>query len=280
VNPAAATATGVGLVVERGAGPALRHGGLVAARNVRVAVRNPRSVLATVVFPLIFFFGFLAVFRRTLEARGLDYEQYLPPIVVIQAMFFTGLASAAALADDRLRGLLERCRSLPINRWAPLVGRVAADVGRAAVSIAVLLAAATAIGFRFEAGPVAAAGFVAVALLFAVAACAAFGAVGLAAPDPQAVLPTLALPYLVLLMLSTGFVPVEGFPGWLQPVVRWQPVSLTAEALRALAAGGSTAVPVLRAVAVLAVLAGAFGLVGSRAYRDGAGTGAGAGRAS
>jgi ABC-2 type transport system permease protein len=254
-------------VGERGVEAALRHGGLVAGRNVLVSVRHPRTVAAALVFPLIFFFGFLAVLRRSLEARGVDYEQYLPPIVVIQAMFFTGMSSAAVLADDRLRGLLDRCRSLPINRWAPLVGRVAADLARAAVSVAVLLAAALAVGFRFEAGAVAAVGFVLVALLFAVVACAGFGAVGLAARKPEAAIPTLMLPYLVLLMCSTGFVPVEGFPGWLQPVVRWQPVSLTAEALRALAGGGPTAVDVTRAVVVLVALSAAFGTLGARAYR-------------
>lgn len=252
---------------ERGVAAALRHGGLVAGRNLRVGLRHPRTIFTATVMPLIFFFGFLAVLRRSLEARGLDYEQFLPPIVVIQAMFFTGMASAMLLADDRVRGLQERCRSLPISRWAPLVGRVAADLARAVASVAVLLVAAVAVGFRFEAGVLAAAGFVGVALLFAVAACAGFGTAALAARDPEAVLPTLALPYLLLLMLSSGFVPVEGFPGWLQPVVRWQPVSLCAEALRALSSGGPTTAPVVRAVVVLAGLTAVFGVLGARAYR-------------
>jgi ABC-2 type transport system permease protein len=252
---------------ERGVAAALRDGGLVAGRHLRVSVRRPRMILTATLFPLIFFFGFLAVLRRSLEARGLDYEQFLPPIVVIQAMFFTGMASAMLLADDRVRGLQERCRSLPISRWAPLVGRVAADLVRAVLSVVVLLVAAGAVGFRFEAGVLAAAGFVGVALLFAVAACAGFGSAALAARDPEAVLPTLALPYLVLLILSSGFVPVEGFPGWLQPMVRWQPVSLSAEALRALSGGGPTAAPLVRAAVVLAGLISVFGLLGARAYR-------------
>jgi ABC-2 type transport system permease protein len=75
------------------------------------------------------------------------------------------------------------------------------------------------------------------------------------------------LPYLPLLMLSTGFVPLEGFPGWIQPVVQWQPVSLTVDALRALSSGGPTAQPVARAVAALTVLLVGFGVLSTRAFR-------------
>lgn len=257
----------IGAPNERGVGPALRHGEIVAVRNLVVLTRNPAAIGSTFMFPLIFFFGFYAVLRRTLESHGLDYAQYLPPIVVVQAMFFTAIGSAFALADDRFRGLLERCRSLPISPWAPLVGRIGADLVRALVAMVVVLAAGTAVGFRFEAGVVAGLGFVAIVLLFTTMAVAGCSVVGLGAASPEAASQSLFLPYLPLLMLSTGFVPVEGFPGWLQPFVRWQPVSLTVEALRALASGGPTAAPVLRAVIVLAVLTLLFGVLAARAYR-------------
>jgi hypothetical protein len=112
---------------ERGIGAAARHGGIVAGRNVVLLTRNPSVIAGTVAFPLIFFFGFYAVLRRSPESQGLDDAQYLPPIVVVQAMFLTAIASAFQLADDRFQGILERCRSLPISPWAPLAGRVAAD---------------------------------------------------------------------------------------------------------------------------------------------------------
>lgn len=246
---------------------AVRDGRLVASRNLLRLGRNRAALASATVFPLIFFFGFLSVLRRSLEARGIDYPQYLPPAVVAQAMFFAAMSSAFALADDKASGLLERLRSLPVDRWAPLAGRVAADVVRGGLSLVVVLAAAHLVGFRFEAGALAALGFVAIALLLLVAVAAAFGLVGLTAPSPEAASSTVALPYLPLLMLSTGFVPAEGFPGWLQPVVRSQPVSLAVDALRALSSGGPTAAPMLRAVVVLAALALLFGALGARTYR-------------
>lgn len=252
---------------ERGLGRAWRDGRLVAGRNLVLYARNPASIAGAVVFPLIFFFGFLGVLRRSLEAQGIDYAQYLPPVVVVQAMFFTAISSAFFLADDKLRGLLERCRSLPVNRWAPLLGRVMADLARAVVSMTVVLAAASLVGFRFEVGIVAAVGFIGVVMLFTITVVAGCSIVGLASASPGAVSATLFLPYLPLLMLSSGFVPVTGFPGWLQPFVRWQPVSLTVEALRGLSSGGPTAAPVAKAVIVLVVLAIGAGALGARAFR-------------
>lgn len=262
-----ATAPALPAPAERGLVAAIRHGRLVAGRNLLRLARTPSSLASAVVFPLIFLFGFWAVLQRSLEAQGLDYAQYLPPIVVVQAMFFSAISSAFFLADDRLLGVIDRCRALPVNRWATLLGRVGADVGRSILSLAVLLAAAFLLGFRFEAGLAAAAGFVGVALLFTLAAASACSLVGLRASSPEAASSTLFLPYLPLLMLSNGFVPEDGFPGWLQPFVRWQPVSLTADALRALSSGGPTATPVLEAAVALAAIALVFGALGARAYR-------------
>lgn len=246
---------------------ALRDGGLIAGRNLAVLVRNKASLTSMTLFPLIFLFGFFVVMQRSMEDFGIAYRQYLPPIVVLQAMFFTGISSAYFLADDRASGLLERFRSLPVHRWAVIVGRVGADGVRSVVSLLVVLAGSLLLGFRFTAGPLAALGFVGIVLLFALTVAAGCSIVGLTAPSAEAASSTLFLPYLPLLMLSTGFVPLAGFPGWIQPFVEWQPVSLTVDALRALAGGGPTARPVTEAVVALSGLLVLFGALSARAFR-------------
>jgi ABC-2 type transport system permease protein len=246
---------------------ALHDGRLLVDRNLLLLWRSPSAVGSMLVFPLIFLFGFFAVLERSMDAAGIDYAQYLPPAVVVQAMFFAGISSAFFLADDRLTGRIERFRSLPLHRWAVIVARVGADTVRAVVSMVVVLLGATALGFRFHAGAVAAVGFVLVVVLFAVCVAAGCGVIGLRAKSPEAATSTLFLPYLPLLMLSTAFVPLEGFPGWIQPFVRWQPVSLTVDALRALSAGGPTLRPVLEAAIALTVLLVVFGALGARAFR-------------
>jgi ABC-2 type transport system permease protein len=55
--------------------------------------------------------------------------------------------------------------------------------------------------------------------------------------SPEATSQALTLPQLILGMLSTGFVPEEGFPEWIRPFARNQPISQFAHAMRDLAEG-------------------------------------------
>jgi ABC-2 type transport system permease protein len=251
---------------QRGLGAAIRDSSLIYGRNVKL-FRNPASMLGMTVFPLIFLLGFTLVLTRSLDRIGIDAAPFLTPTVVVQAMFFAAMSSAFYLAQDRTTGLVGRLRTLPIHPAAPVLGRLAADVTRSAISLTVLVACASVLGFRFRAGPVAAAGFVLVGLLFSLAVAAGYVAWVLAASDPTAATQVMSVPYLPLLMLSTGFAAVEGFPGWLQPFVRWQPVSLTVDALRVLAEGGPTAMPVAKATVVLGTVVVVFVTVATRSFR-------------
>lgn len=246
---------------------ALRDGAILVRRNLVHLRRNPASIASMSVMPLIFLFGFFAVLGRSMDDLGIDYAQYLPPIIVVQAMFFTAISSAYFLAADRSAGVLERYRSLPMHRWSVVVGRLGADAVRALVSMAIVVAGASLLGFRFGAGAAAAIGFAACALLFALVAAAGCALVGLTARSAEAATSTLMLPYLPLLMLSTGFVPLSGFPGWIQPFVQWQPVSLTVDALRSLSSGGPTARPVAEAAIALGVLGVFFSWRSASAFR-------------
>lgn len=238
-------------------------------RNVLRMRRNPATVTGAIVFPLLFLGLFHTVLDRTMSAMGFDYAQYLPPAVVAQAMFFAAMSSAFFLTDDRASGLFGRYRSLPIGRASPLVARAAADLTRASVSLVVVLIASFGIGFRFEAGPLAAVGFVVVALGFALVLILGCGLVGLHARDGAAAVAAVQMPYLPLLMLSSAFVPVSSFPDWMEPVVRNSPVSAVVDALRVLGGGGPTGSKVLVATVWCVGLAALFVVLGARRVRSG-----------
>lgn len=244
-----------------GTGPLLR-------RNLVLYLRSPASIAGALVFPCVFFLGFFGVLSEVMDAQGIDYAQYLPPAVVVQALFFTAMSSAFYLADERTSGMLARLKALPIGRLAPVGARVGADGCRAVASIVVLLVLGTLVGFRFEAGVAAAIGFVALALLFELAVSAGCAVVGLRVSSAAAAASLLTLPYLPLLMLSSAFVPVRAFPGWLQPVVEHSPVTATVDALRALAEGGPTAEPLRDALLWLGALLAVFGVLAAHAFRD------------
>ena len=47
------------------------------------------------------------------------------------------------------------------------------------------------------------------------------------------------------MFFSTGFVPLDQFPDWIQPVVEHQPVSCAIEAMRGLSLGGPVLAPMV-----------------------------------
>jgi ABC-2 type transport system permease protein len=49
----------------------------------------------------------------------------------------------------------------------------------------------------------------------------------------------------LLMFFSTGFVPLDQYPSWLQPVVRNQPMSYAIEVMRGLSVGGPVLAPMV-----------------------------------
>ncbi len=54
-----------------------------------------------------------------------------------------------------------------------------------------------------------------------------------------------AIIYALLMFFSTGFVPLDQYPRWIQPVVQHQPMSYAIEAMRGLSLDGPVLAPML-----------------------------------
>lgn len=72
------------------------------------------------------------------------------------------------------------------------------------------------------------------------------------------------------MFFNSGFVPVQNYPGRLQPIVRAQPMSCAIEAMRNFTLGGPLLTPVLQTVAWSAAMAALFGALAVRGYRKAA----------
>lgn len=239
---------------------------VLAERDARRAFSR-EGLFSTVLQPLLFFGVFYCTFGGMLAAQGIDYGRFVTPTLVVQAVMFVAIGSATALSADRTSGLFSRLRTMPIGSASLGLSRLLVVAAEAAVTTVVLTAVAHLAGFRFAAGPLAALGFVLVAVLFAAALAAATATVALTMTNQEAMGAVLFLPYLPLLILSTGFVPAELFPAWLQPIVSASPISAVVEALRALSTGVPSTGVVLVALAWIGALLLIFSWTTARAFR-------------
>ncbi|QBJ95555.1 antibiotic transporter [Rhodococcus sp. ABRD24] len=226
-------------------------------RTLKTMVKTGELAVA-IIAPLIFTVGFYLPLRFVMKLQGIDYAQFLMPIIVLQAMAFTAISASQLASTEALHGLTTRLKTMPVAGPVPLISRMTSGLVRSAIALTAALAYGYVIGFRFSAGIGQAALFCLMALTISLALSLGADAIGTMAKSPEATAQALTLPQLILGMLSCGFVPETGFPEWIRPFVRNQPISQFSFAMRDMAEGGLTAATLFPAVAWCIGLAAVF----------------------
>ncbi|MFD5464621.1 ABC transporter permease [Kitasatospora sp. NPDC127059] len=241
----------------------------VAGRNLIALRRVPRLLVFSTIQPLVFVLMFRYVFGGVIGSSlgNVPYVDFLMPGIFVQTAVFGAMNTAIGLATDMRTGLMERFRSLPMARSAVLSGRTLADLIRNVFVVAMMTAVGFAVGFRIHTNVPAFLAGTLLVLAFGFAMSWIFAVVGLAVGDPETA-QAAAFPVLApLVFASAVFVPVHTMPGWLQAFAANQPVSLNAEAVRALVLGGPTASYVFQALAWDAGIVAVFAPLGVWLYR-------------
>jgi ABC-type polysaccharide/polyol phosphate export permease len=132
----------------------LEQTGSLAWRTLVQIKHNPLELMDFSVQPVMFLLLFTYVFGGAIGGSPHEYLQYVLPGIIVQNSLFTTLNTATGLATDLDKGFFNRLRTLPIARFAPLAGRILADVAKQAWAIALLYAVGTVMGFRAATSPV------------------------------------------------------------------------------------------------------------------------------
>ncbi|WP_226961919.1 MULTISPECIES: ABC transporter permease [Streptomyces] len=224
---------------------------LTLAWRTLVQVRhNPFELSDFSIQPIMFVLLFTYVFGGAIAGSVHDYLRFMLPGMIVMNMLFVTLYVGQGLNTDLTRGFFDRLRSLPIARWAPLAGRIAADQVKQAWSILLVFVVGLILGFRL--GPPGVPGMlgaVVLLLVFALAFSWVAVLVGLLAKDAERVQIFGFTALFPITFVSNVFVPADTMPGWLQAFVDINPVSILAEACRGLMLGGAVATPVLKSLA-------------------------------
>ncbi|MBI3743452.1 MAG: ABC transporter permease, partial [Chloroflexi bacterium] len=215
-------------------------------RNLLNVVRQPQLIVFSTIQPIIFVLLFRYVFGGAIRPPGaVSYVDFLMPGIFIQTMAFGSINTGVGLAEDIRKGLIERFRSLPMARSAVLAGRTSADLIRDVWVIGLMLAVGFAVGFRVHTNVFQFIGGMGVLLLFGFAMIWVFGLIGMFTQNGEtaqaASFPIMA----ILVFASSAFVPTETMPHWLRLYTEHQPLSATANAVRALTIGGPATTKVL-----------------------------------
>ncbi|MDP9022597.1 MAG: ABC transporter permease [Actinomycetota bacterium] len=241
---------------------ALHDSLVVAARNLRHFVRQPRLVVFSTIQPVMFVLLFAYVFGGAIGGAlppGVSYVDFLLPGIFVQSAAFRSTQTSVGLAEDLERGVIDRFRSMPMARSAVLAGRTLADLVRSLFVIVLMVAVGYTIGFRFQVGVAAALGAIGVVALFGFAVSWIFAWLALIVPGAEAAQSASFVAIFPLVFASSVFVPITTFPGWLRAFANVSPVTFAADAARALSIGESSITrPVTNALLGTVAWAGLF----------------------
>lgn len=206
-------------------------------------VRDPMTFVFGLALPIFFLVVMNIVLGDAISAVTGHSALYgsVPLVTLIGAMNGASVG-VVGFISERNDGLLARLWVLPVHRASGLVARLVSEAIRVAVNSVALLAVGLALGLRLERGALAGVVWLCVPVLFGMAF--AMLALTIAVYWPSATLvEAITLVSALLLFFCTGFVPLDQYPNWIQPVVEHQPLSYATEVMRSLTLGGGLSTP-------------------------------------
>ena len=207
-------------------------------RSMKHTGRHVEILIMTAFLPLMQLLLLIFVFGGTIQIPNFDYLDYVLPGILLMGIASSASMTAISVKEDMEKGIIDRFRSMDISKSAVLNGHMAATLVRTGITMAVILSAASLLGFRFHMHSADA--LLAIALIFAFTLMYTWASIawGLFCPSLEAVG---AFSYFGMLLpyLSSCFVPSSNMPEFLWVFTEYQPFTPLAESLRGLFLGQS-----------------------------------------
>ncbi len=232
-------------------------------------LRQPSRLGSAIATPLLFWAflgsGLSASFRAPGAPPGLDYLEYLFPGTVVLLVLFASIFSTISVIEDRTEGFLQGVLVAPVARGVVVAGKVLGGATLAWLQGTLVLAVAPLAGIPLTwRTALAATGVLALLSLALTGLGFVFAWRVESVQGFHAVMNLLLMP---LWLLSGALFPLGGAPGWLEWVMRLNPLTYGVAALRLAlypdptAAGGSlpplgVSLAILGAAAAAAFIAG------------------------
>ncbi|NUR06380.1 MAG: ABC transporter permease [Nocardioidaceae bacterium] len=247
-------------------GHPLRDTAIVLGRELKPVLRDPFSVVFSMIQPLFF----LALFAPLLSGvtglgAGSSLQWFVPGIVVMSCLFGASMTGSNLLMEMQT-GSHERTLVSPLSRSSLLLGRALKEIVPVVVQAVIVVAVVA--PTSFEVHPLG----ILVGLLMLSVFCVGLGslsyALALAAKGQDWIFWTVQQTFLFPVLLLAGMLlPIDGGPEWLRTLSKANPLTYIVDAMRGLFAG-TYDVGQLLAGTVAALVVCALGLaVGLRSMR-------------
>jgi ABC-2 type transport system permease protein len=229
----------------------------------------PEQLLDVTITPVMFVLLFTYLFGGAISGSTDAYLQYILPGILVMSVLFTTVYSGISLNTDLTKGVVDRFRSLPIWRPAPLLGSLLGDSVRYVLAGTVIIVLGLILGYEAEAGLPGLAAALALTVVFSFGLSWVFTTLGLLLRSPNAVMNAGFMGIFPLTFLSNVFVDPETLPAGLKAFVEVNPISILADCSRGLMEGNADPGKIAIVLGVAALLTAIFLPLTTRLYRRG-----------
>lgn len=251
----AATTSGHFTVPVRPDGPSLaRQISALVRRNLLHIRRQPENLADVTIQPVMFVLLFAFVFGGAIAVAGGNYREWLLPGIMAQTMAFSSFVVASGLCNDLNKGIIDRFRTLPIQRASILVARSASSLIHSSIGVVVMSLTGLMVGWRIRSGIVDALLGYLILLGFGFVMIWIGIVVGSRLKTIEAVNGVMFTTTFPITFVANTFAPPESMPTWLRTIAEWNPLSSVVQAMRQLwgnapAVGPEAALPLQHPVA-------------------------------
>lgn len=240
---------------------------IFAGRLFRGWRRYPAVPTQGLLFPtaLLVFYHLLAG-ESMVVINGTNNLERLVPMCALAGGMFGAIGSALSLQIERGSGLLRRFWTQPVHRSSAIVGRLLAEAARTLLGVIIITVVGVLLGLRFHGSLFSIIPYVVLPVLVVLTFSMMVTTLSLRSSG-NALFMWLGTSAVGLAFCSPGIAPVESFPGWLQPVIQYQPMSPVIETMRALSENEPALGTLMMALAWIVGVSAIFGPLVVRQYR-------------
>jgi ABC-2 type transport system permease protein len=170
-----------------------------------------------------------------------SYFSYLGAGMLAFIILFTAAFAGMSVVWDKRFGFMNKALSTPVGRGSIVVGKIAQSTVRSLIQASIVLVIAVALGMdTTHFGILTVGGSFLMLFLMSFGLSSLFVMLALRSSDWQTQMAIINLLNLPLLFASNAMLPTTIMPGWLQTVVKFNPVSYAIDGVRQMLLGSTT----------------------------------------
>jgi len=234
--------------------------------------KNPIQLIISLVQPVVWLglfgkaFNITGFFSAQVSATQLSaidlgtfgttsYFSYLSAGMLAFIILFTAAFAGMSVVWDRRFGFMNKALSTPVSRGSIVIGKIAQSTIRSLIQAAIVLGIAVVLGMdTANFSLLSIGGSFIILFLMSFGLSALFVMLALRSSDWQTQMAIINLLNLPLLFASNAMLPVKIMPGWLQSVVKYNPVSYAVDGVRQMLLGAGSAASTAAGYTTLAPL--------------------------